>query len=136
MSEILYLNYPPRLSDKVAQVKAAFQKEGIPFEDLVSEPKDYSLVLLFLDMDSSEEEIYAAAPWLKQQFDYSSLKALRLMPFLLYRSSEGDIEEQVDDNVADTIEAVFSGEFKPYGFDLDSPTPLREFGTVLHNYEE
>lgn len=136
MSETLYLSYPKRLSAEVSLVKEAFAAKGLSYADLSGSPKDYTLVLLFLNMRSTEEEIYETAPWLQEQFEYSSLKALRLMPFLLYRSSEGDIEDQVEENLAETIESVFSGEFKPYGFDLDSPTPLGEFDTVLHNYEE
>ena len=136
MNETLYLQFAPRLAKDVAKVKAALTEKGLPYRDLEGSPKDYSLVLFCLDMDSTEDEIYESAPWLKEQFDYSSLKGLRLMPFLLYHSSEGDIEDQVEENLAETIEAVFSGEFKPYGFDLDSPTPLGEFDTVLHNYEE
>ena len=136
MNETLYLQFSSRLAKDVAKVKAAFEEKGLIHQDLKGAPKDYSLVLFCLDMDSTEEEIYASAPWLKEQFDYSSLKGLRLMPFLLYHSGKGDIEDQVEENLAETIEAVFSGEFKPYGFDLDSSAPLSEFDTVLHNYEE
>lgn len=135
MSETLYLSYPPRLSPIVASVKASFDKAGYAYQDL-DQPEDGSLVLLFLDMESTPEEIYASAPWLKEQFDYSSFKALRLMPFLLYRSCLGDVEEQVDEHLADTLEEVISGEFKPYGYDLDDENPLREFESVLENYEE
>jgi hypothetical protein len=135
MSETLYLSYPPRLASLVASVKASFDKAGYVYQDL-DQPEDGALVLLFLDMESTPEEIYASALWLKEQFDYSSFKALRLMPFLLYRSSLGDVEEQVDEHLADTLEEVISGEFKPYGYDLDDENPLREFASVLENYEE
>ena len=111
-------------------------RKGYAIRALSGTPEDGSLVLLMLDMGSSEEEIFSTAPWLKEQFDYSSFKALRLMPFLVYRSSEGDIEQQVEDHLADTLEAVISGEFKPYGYDLDAQDPLLEFPSVLETYEE
>ena len=116
-------------------VKASFAESGYPYQDLHT-PIDGSLVLLFLDMDSNPEEIYESAPWLKEQFEYSSFKALRLMPFLLYRSNLGSVEDQVEEHLADTLEEVLSGEFKPYGYDLDAENPLEEFPSVLENYEE
>ena len=136
MSEILYLSYSPRQKALGETVFAALKGRGYDVNELQGAPKDGSLVMLLLDMKSSEDEFFASAPWLKEQFDYSSLRALRLMPFLVYRSSEGDIEEQVEENLADTLEAVISGEFKPYGYDLDAIDPLKEFASVLENYEE
>ena len=135
MPETMYLCFPKRLEAQVALVKASFAESGYPYQDLDT-PTDGSLVLLFLDMDSSPEEIYESAPWLKEQFEYSSFKALRLMPFLLYRSNLGSVEDQVEEHLADTLEEVLSGEFKPYGYDLDAENPLEEFPSVLENYEE
>ena len=136
MTELLFLSIPSRLEGQAQAVLDAFKKEGIPFEILNTTPKDGSLVLLFLDMDSTPEEIYRSAPWIKDQFTYSSFKALRLMPFLMYRSGEGSVEEQVENGLSDTLEKVMSGEFKPFGFDLDAKHPLEEFPSVYETYSE
>lgn len=136
MSEHFYLSFSPRQSKLGETVLASLSSQGYSVSRLLGSPNDGSLVLLLLDMDCSEEELYASAPWLKEQFTYSSLRALRLMPFLVYRSSLGDIEEQVEEHLADTLEAVISGEFKPYGYDLDAIDPLKEFPGVLETYEE
>ena len=136
MFETLFLSYSKRLEPTASIAIAALKEKGYATELLSGSPKDGSLVLLFLDMESTEGEIYAAAPWLKEQFEYSSLLALRLMPFLLYRSSKGSVEDQVEESLADTLESVISGEFKPYGFDLDAKEPLAEFESVLEGYEE
>ena len=136
MNETLYLSYPKRLLPLAQILTKELSKRGYHAEKAPQEPLDGSLVLLLLDMESKEEEIFASAPWLKKQFDYSSLKALRLMPFLFYRSSLGCVDEQVEENLGETLEAVISGEFKPYGFDLDASDPLAEFPSVLETYEE
>lgn len=136
MSESLQFVFSPRQRPLGEAIVLALARKGYAIRALSGTPEDGSLVLLMLDMGSSKEEIFSTAPWLKEQFDYSSFKALRLMPFLVYRSSEGDIEQQVEDHLADTLEAVISGEFKPYGYDLDAQDPLLEFPSVLETYEE
>ena len=136
MNEILYLSYPARMEGHADKVCADLTNKGFRVERLLGQPHDGSLVLLLLDMASKSEEIFASAPWLKEQFDYSSFKALRLMPFLLYSSSLGSVEDQVEERLSDTLEEVVSGEFKPYGYDLDADDPLLEFPSVLETYEE
>lgn len=136
MTETFYLHFPSRLSETAKTVHNALKDASYDVEALQGAPNDGSLVLFLLDLDCDEEEIYASAPWLKEQFAYSSLKALRLMPFLVYHSGEGDIESLVEERLAETIEAVFSGEFKPFGYDLDAEKPLAEFPSVLESYEE
>jgi len=136
MTESLYLSIPSRLEEDSRIVCDAFKKERIPYEILRSTPEDGTLVLLFLDMESTPEEIYSCAPWIKEQFDYSSFKALRLMPFLIYHSSKGSVEDQVENGLSDTLEEVMSGEFKPFGFDLDAKHPLEEFPSVYETYSE
>ena len=136
MHETLFLSYPPRMQEKADLLSPLLQKKGYPTAMTDPGNLEGNLVLLFFDMDSTPEEIYDCSPWLKEQFDYSSLKALRLMPFLFYESSKGSVEEQVDEYLADTLEEVISGEFKPYGFDLDAEDPLLEFDSVYETYEE
>ena len=136
MSNTMYLAYSRRQSDTAQKILSLLIQAGYDAKSLQNSPKDGDLVLLLLDMESREDELFASFPWLRDQFEFSSLRALRLMPFLVYRSSEGDIEEQVENCLADTLESVISGEFKPYGFDIDAEDPLKEFASVLENYEE
>ena len=132
----MYLSFLPRQKDVAESILLSLRSAGYDAKPLLGEPQDKSLVMLLLDMDTKEDELFGSNPWLQAQFEYSSLKALRLMPFLVYRSSLGSVEDQVEENLSDTMEAVISGEFKPYGFDLDSPNPLQEFASVLETYEE
>lgn len=134
--ETLYLTYPKRLEVIALKARQALERLSFPCKKLEGAPKDGSLVLVMLDLDSREEEIYSFAPWLKEQFAYSSFKALRVMPFLFYHGQQGDIEEAFDERLSETMESVFSGEFKPFGYDLDAENPLREFPSVYETYEE
>ena len=136
MTDPLYLAYPKRLSLLAEDVSLSLFKRGYANEQLRKEPQDGSLVLFLLDMETTAEEIYRDVPWIEEQFDHSSLKHLRLMPFLIYQSSLGNVEEQVENLLSETLESVFSGEFKPYGYDLDAADPLEEFSSVLEGYEE
>ena len=136
MKETLYLSYSPRLSGIASIVEKGLTNLGHHVEKANGTNYEGKLVLLLLDLDSSAEEIFSSAPFLKEQFDYSSFRAMRLMPFLVYHGNDGDIEEMVEGGLADTLEEVISGEFKPYGFDLDTENPLAEFESVLENYEE
>ncbi len=134
--ETLYLASTARLELLGETLLTALKGKGYEATPLKGEPKDGSLILLLLDMETTEEELYEDLPWLKEQFEYSSYKALRLMPFLFYHSNLGDIEEQFEKYLSDTVEEVLSGEFKPYGYDLDDEDPLKEFPSVLSSYEE
>lgn len=136
MNETLYLSYAPRLKPLVEKVQVNLKAKGYSIADVDPSHLEGKLVLLLLDLDSSVEEIYASAPFIKEQYDYSSLKAMRLMPFLIFASSKGSIEDQVEDGFAEVLEEVISGEFKPYGYDVDAEDPLFEFASVLETYEE
>lgn len=99
-------------------------------------PAEGAVHVLILDSQTSPEELYGDIPWLKEQFDYSSLRGFRLMPFLVYDSSTEDVENLDDEPIGETLEEVISGEFKPYGYDKAKANPLEEFLSVLEEYEE
>ena len=136
MSETLFICPLPRLREDATAASYALTRLGYPTAFLKGAPKDGSLVLLMLDMDATAEEIFDAFPWIQEQFHFSSLKALRLMPFLFYHSRLGDVEEQAENGLTDALEAVLSGEFKPFGYDLDALEPLKEFPSGYLTYEE
>ena len=99
-------------------------------------PKEGAVHVLLLDSKTSPEELYQDIPWLKEQFDYSSLRGFRLMPFLLFDSRKEDVENLDGEPIEETLEEVISGEFKPYGYDEAKANPLEEFLSVLEEYEE
>lgn len=99
-------------------------------------PSERAVNILVLDIDTTSEELFEDLPWLKEQFDYSSLRGFRLMPVLVFDSRKDDVENLGDKPIATTLEEVISGEFKPYGYDLAKKNPLEEFLSVLEGYEE
>ena len=99
-------------------------------------PKEGSVHILLLDSKTSPDELYQDIPWLKEQFDYSSLRGFRLMPFLVFDSREEDVENLDGQPIEETLEEVISGEFKPYGYDKAKENPLEEFLSVLEEYDE
>ncbi len=99
-------------------------------------PAEGAVHVLVLDPKTSPDELYADIPWLKEQFEYSSLRGFRLMPFLVYDSAKEDVENLDEEPIAETLEEVISGEFKPYGYDLAKKNPLEEFLSVLEEYDE
>ena len=99
-------------------------------------PDTKAVQLLLLDPKTSPEELYTDLPWLKEQFDYSSFRGFRLMPFLIYDSRVDDVENLDDEPIGEIFVDVLSGEFKPYGYDLAKKNPLEEFLSVLEGYEE
>ncbi|MCR5348188.1 MAG: hypothetical protein K6E59_01090 [Bacilli bacterium] len=132
----LLLAIAPRLKESSLPVLRALSQKGYPYQLLEEDPKDGDLVLLFLDLKSTKEELFDSFPWLEAQYEYSSLKGFRLMPFLMYHGKQGDIESLYEENLADMMDEVISGEFKPFGFDLDAGFPLEEFPAVLESYSE
>lgn len=101
-----------------------------------TKPSEKAINVLLLDVKTSPEELYTDLPWLKDQFDYSSYRGFRLLPFLVFDSRKEDVENLNEEPIADTLEEVISGEFKPYGYDLAKKNPLEEFLSVLEGYEE
>ncbi len=94
------------------------------------------VIIICLNKDSKKDDVLNSYPWLKDQFFYSSENYLKIMPLFIYHSNDEDIEKLFEDNVGELYEHIFSGEFKPYGWDLDSKNPEIEFDRVLEQYSE
>ena len=92
---------------------------GYDIEKIQEEIDPERLVLVCFDENAKEED-FLSFPWLKKQNEFSSYHYLRVMPLFVYRSSISDPEEVFEEGLGDEIEAVFSGEFKPFGFDYDN----------------
>ncbi len=121
--------------DIVAKALRERGYEVYGIEEFDVDPKE--IVILLFSANTDKEDLLAAQPWLKQQFDYSSFKGFRLMPLLVYSSSEQDPEELFEGELGELVEGLISGEFKPVGFDLDDPGCLKEFDRILEeSYSE
>ena len=114
----------------------ALEEAGYP---CVSNPPSFDgqgLAAILLSDQTSLEGLYASAPWLKDQYEYSSFPHLSLLPVFVYASSKTDPEEAFEGKVGELYEELMSGEFKPFGFDKDNKNPLAEFQRILEGYLE
>ena len=106
-------------------------KQGYEVRPVSSSIQPDELVLCLFG-ESAKAEDFLSLPWLKEQSDYSSYRYLRVLPFFVYRSSETDPEEAFENGLGDEVEEVFSGEFKPFGFDLDDVDfSLKELDRII-----
>ena len=98
-------------------------------------PDELGLALFTKEMDV--EEYLRDVPFLQEQLDYSSIKHLRILPFFIYDGSQDDPEELFEGPTGEFVEEIFSGEFKPYGWDLSSLDNLTELEAIIEvNYAE
>lgn len=96
---------------------------------------DGDIPLLFvLNKDLTKEKAFELYPWLKEQFVLSSIPNLRILPFVVYDGSKIDIDSLWDNGIGDNYEAIFSGEFKPYGWDTNNENAIEEFNRVIEEY--
>jgi hypothetical protein len=129
--------YSPVDEKESQEALKALESLGISVPLVKDEPeKDVSLVLAFFSSRTKEEDFLSSLPWLRRQREYSSLPFFRVMPVFLYHSSSEDPEQAFEGSAGRLYEDVFSGEFKPFGFDFDSPRPLSEFPRILSEYLE
>jgi len=135
MAENLLLFGPKRLAPFAKNLENEFATLGLNAK-CASSPRTDCINVLLLDPKTSPEELYKDLPWLKEQFEYSSLKGFRLLPFLVFDSQKENVEELDDQPIAEVLEEVLSGEFKPFGYDKAKKNPMEEFLSVLEEYEE
>ena len=135
MAENLLLFGPKRLIPFAKHLESEFAALSLNAK-CASLPSIDCVNVLLLDPKTSPEELYKDLPWLKEQFEYSSLRGFRLLPFLIFDSQTENVEELDDQPIAEVLEEVLSGEFKPYGYDKAKKNPLEEFLSVLEEYEE
>lgn len=113
--------------------KEGYEIWGVEGDDI--DPKE--IVILLLTSSTDKEDLLSTQTWLAKQFDYSSFKGFRLMPLLIYSSSKEDPEEICEGPFGEMMEELISGEFKPFGWDLDFDGNIKEFKRVLEeSYSE
>ena len=93
-------------------------------------------VLLLLGPDCSKEGLLKSNPWLGKQFEDSSFRGFRLMPVVAYHGNSEDVDAVWESSVGEIYEEMISGEFKPFGFDLDNENAAKEFHRVYEEYSE
>lgn len=131
--QFAYLDRISKLGDEIYQkINPKFPIIRIK-KDLI---ENESLILFLFDEETTKEECFAEFPWLLEQLEYSTISKFRIMPILAYHSSKAEPESLFDGELGEFYEEVFSGEFKPFGWDLDSPDPMVEFDRILESYLE
>ena len=133
--ETLYIYASKEDKNNAEKFIEALSKAGYKTVLASSSPKENDFVLLILSSDTTKESLLSSCPFLLEQFELSSFKGFRLMPVLVYSSKVG-LDETWDSGVGDIYDELISGEFKPFGFDLDSKEPLKEFPRILEEYSE
>ncbi len=113
MEKQLQLAYLPTDRTLAEQIGLSLSESGFDVT-LVNENVDPNLlVVVLLTPSSKPEDLFSCFPWLKSQFELSSFKGFRLMPLLAFDPKETDIEKAYEGELGETMEKVFSGEFKP-----------------------
>lgn len=137
MNEILQFAYLERNADIAKKIISQIEEKGYKIQEVSAELKyENALIFLIFDKNATKEEYDLKFPWLKNQLEYSSIKKFKLMPIFIYHSKVDEPESLFDGPIGEFYESIFSGEFKPYGYDLDNLNPLDEFDNVLENYLE
>lgn len=121
-------------ADEEAMGKVAddLLRDGYDVNFLGDFNEDFPL-LFVLNKDLTIEKAFELYPWLKEQFELSSIPNLRILPFVVYHSSKNDLDAIWESGLGDNYEAIFSGEFKPYGWDLDNENAIEEFNRVIED---
>jgi len=134
--EILQFAYG--LNQKTIALEAieALREAGYEVIDSGGQDIDPNRIVLLLLSEGVSEQGLLGIGWFKEQFDYSSYPHLRMMPFVAYHSSKDDFDALWEKDIGDVYENLISGEFKPYGWDLDDPSSKIEFARILEDYEE
>ena len=133
----IQLLYPRSIKEELLPLISGLTKKGINVLEnpIVFNPDEVGMACFKkeMDVDAYLEEI----PLLKQQLDYSSIKHLRILPFFIYNGKEDDPEELFEGETGEFVESIFSGEFKPYGWDTSKEDNLSELLEILEeNYSE
>ena len=116
-------------------VRGVLAKQGFHILPVGKEMDPSLITLLFLTPGVTVDELFEAFPWLKQEHERSSSPYLRLFPFIPYHPGREDIDDLFEEGLGEVYEEIFSGEFKPYGWDLDDENTVQEFERVLEeNY--
>lgn len=137
MKNKLQLAYESQNREAALKIGRILGENGFEVELVQKDIDPTELILILINIHSKEDTLFASLPWLKEQYGYSSLKGFRLFPILVYSPSKEDPEALFDGELGELYEKVFSGEFKPFGWNEESATLDPEFKRILEeSYSE
>ena len=137
MEKNLQLAYENQNRDLALKIGRILGENGFKVELVQKDIDPKKVTLIIINIYSKEETLFSSLPWLKDQFGYSSLKGFRLFPVLVYSPSKEDPEVLFEGELGELYENVFSGEFKPFGWNEESDVLDSEFKRILEeSYSE
>lgn len=132
--QLAYLQKDRPIAETIA---LSLSEEGFEVTLVQKSVDPGKIVLVLLTEGSAAKELYSSFPWLQEQNAFSSYRGFRLMPLFAYDSGKEDPEEIFEGAFGEMMEEVFSGEFKPFGWDLSQKKMNPEFLRVLEeSYSE
>ena len=137
MEKNLQLAYESQNRDLALKIGRILGENGFEIKLVQKDIDPKKITLILININSKEETLFSSLPWLKDQFGYSSLKGFRLFPILVYSPSKEDPEALFEGEFGRLYENVFSGEFKPFGWNEESDVLDPEFKRILEeSYSE
>ena len=137
MEKNLQLAYEDQNRDLALKIGRILGENGFKVELVQKDIDPKKVTLILINIYSKEETLFSCLPWLKDQFGFSSLKGFRLFPILVYSPSKEDPEVLFEGELGELYENVFSGEFKPFGWNEESNVLDPEFKRILEeSYSE
>ena len=133
----IQLLFPSCLKDDVLAVQQALKNNGYPVvgNPKVFDPEELGIAIFEKNMDV--EAYLSEIPVLKEQLNYSSIKHFRVLPLFIYDGSKDDPEALFEEETGEFVEEIFSGEFKPYGWDVSKSNNIIELIEIIEeNYTE
>ena len=133
MEKNLQLAYENQNRDLALKMGRILGENGFEVKLIQEDIDPKKVTLILINIYSKEESLFSCLPWLKDQFGFSSLKGFRLFPILVYSPSKEDPETLFEGELGELYENVFSGEFKPFGWNEESDVLDSEFKRILED---
>lgn len=134
--EELLICFDEKAKEDAQRVMMALRGIGYQVKEGNGQIKEGDFVLLLLNKETTLEGLYLSNPWLKQQFEDSSFRGFRMMPIIPLHGKSEDIDTLWENGIGELYDELVSGEFKPFGLDLDDPASIKEFHRVYEEYSE
>ncbi len=129
MEKKLQIAYINKNEKKVNEFKSILEENGYKITISNKDVLENEICLLLFYKGISLKDIFVDIPWLKKQKEKSTIAYLRLFPIFLFDNKE---EMEIDINeYLPILESLISGEFKPYGFNLEDKNSIVEFNRIL-----
>ena len=133
----IQLFFPRQITKQSLIIAAYLYDKG--YDVILNAPfcKEENLSIAVFEKDMDVEKYLSEIRFLKDQLEYSSLKHLRILPCFIYDGTIDDPEELFEGPTGEFVEAIFSGEFKPYGWDMSRHDNIDELVRIIEeNYAQ